>query len=209
MLRYLELRVTEEDTLLYQFVCWTPNAFCFFFVFLRSITFLYSLLVLEYLLLVRRAHICTLRDVQKEYHPICTEKDSLLRAVHKRAHEQQKRSSRAAFQRFTLFTHFFHFPFSVFRLFIYSNDCHSTHLCITRRSDDWGEIVPRDVEKKSSRRCRFHRHPSRWDAVSRDVDGTKDEEFVPTPRDRDAVSRSQRTDANDDVQRNREMAGEF
>lgn len=126
------------------------------------------------------------------------------------AHEQQKRSSRAAFQRFTLFTHFFHFPFSVFRLFIYSNDCHSTHLCVTRRSDDdWGEIVPRDVEKKSSRRCRFHRHPSRWDAVSRDVDGTKDEEFVPTPRDRDAVSRSQRTDANDDVQRNREMAGEF
>ena len=126
-----------------------------------------------------------------------------------RTNEQQKLSSRAAFQCSTLFTHFFHFPFSVFRLFIYSNDCHSTHLCITRRSDDWGEIVPRDVEKKSSRRCRFHRHPSRWDAFSRDVDGTKDEEFVPTPRDRDAVSRSQRTDANDDVQRNREMAGEF
>ena len=160
-------------------------------------------------LLVRRAHICTLRDVQKE-HPVCTEKDSLLRAVHKRARAAKTFFSRAAFPCVTLFTHFFHFPFSVFRLFIYSNDCHSTHLRITRRSDDWGEIVPRDVEKKSSsRRCRFHRHPSRWDAFSRDVDGTKDEEFVPTPRDRDAVSRSQRTDANDDVQRNREMAGEF
>lgn len=33
---------------------------------------------------MRRAHICTLRDVQKE-HPICTEKDSSVRAVHKRA----------------------------------------------------------------------------------------------------------------------------
>ena len=207
MLRYLELCVTE-DTLLYQFVCWTPNAFCFFFVFLRSIKFLYSLLVLEYLLWCEE-HTFAYSETFKKSTPFALKK---IRCYERstNAHEQQKLSSRAAFQCFTLFTHFFHFPFSVFRLFIYSNDCHSTHLCITRRSDDdWGEIVPRDVEKKSSRRCRFHRHPSCWDAFSRDVDGTKDEEFVPTPRDRDAVSRSQRTDANDDVQRNREMAGEF
>jgi len=156
MLRYLELCVTE-DTLLYQFVCWTPNAFCFFFVFLRSNQIFVLLARARVPPLVRRAHICTLRDVQKST-PFALKK---IRCYERstNAHEQQKLSSRAAFQCFTLFTHFFHFPFSVFRLFIYSNDCHSTHLCITR-SDDWGEIVPRDVEKKSSRRCRFHRHPS-------------------------------------------------
>ena len=160
MLRYLELCVTE-DTLLYQFVCWTPNVFFFFCFFEVHQIFVLPLARARVPPFVRRAHICILRDVQKEY-PICTEKDSLCYERSTNAHdEQQKLSSRAAFQCFTLFTHFFHFPFSVFRLFIHSNDCHSTHLCITRRSDDWGEIVPRDVEKKSSRRCRFHRgHPS-------------------------------------------------
>ena len=83
MLRYLELRVTE-DTLLYQFVCWTPNAFCFFFCFFEVHQIFVLLARARVPPLVRRAHICILRDVQKEY-PICTEKDSLLRAVHKRA----------------------------------------------------------------------------------------------------------------------------
>lgn len=209
MLRYLELRVTDRHSFVPVCVLDSKCVLIFFCFF--EVHHIFVLLARARVPpLVRRAHICTLRDVQKE-HPICTEKDSSVRAVHKRARAAKTFFSWAAFQRFTLFTHFFHFPSLFFRLFIYSNDCHSTHLCVTRRSDDdWGEIVPRDVEKKSSRRCcRFHRHPSRWDAVSRDVDGTKDEEFVPTPRDRDAVSRSQRTDANDDVQRNREMAGEF
>ena len=155
MLRYLELCVT--DTILYQFVCWTPKVALFFFVFLRSILCTpCSCLSTSFKC---EEDTCILRYVQKEY-PICTEKRFFGTSG------PQTRTSSAFFvgrlrDCFTLFTHFFHFPSLFFRLFIYSNDCHSTHLCITRRSDDWGEIVPRDVEKKSSRRCRFHRgHPS-------------------------------------------------
>ena len=93
MLRYLELRVTEEDTLLYQFVCWTPNAFLFFFfVFLRSITFLYSLLVLVEYLLWCEEHTFAHSETFKKSAPFALKK---IRWYERstNAHEQQKRSS--------------------------------------------------------------------------------------------------------------------
>ena len=152
MLQYPELCVT--NTISYPSVLTPPGAvffFCFFGI--QNCT---PYQCLSTTLLSAKEYTCILRLVQKEY-PIRTEKDSLLRAVHKRARAALSLGGSRVLHTFYALLPL---PLSLFQsLFIYSNDCHSTHLCITTRSDLRSSIVQCDVEKKSSRRgCCVHHH---------------------------------------------------